>query len=334
MRSRSTRLATDMSPPSKHRGVVVPMVTPVTAAGTIDTEAVDRLVEVLLSGGVQGIFVLGTTGEGSNVADEDRQRLVRQVASRVASRAWVYAGIGDLHPKDAEAGNAYLEAGADAVVARPPIAMPESELAPWYRSLLEDLRGPMVLYNIPMLTGVSIPLELVADLLGHPRFVGMKDSENDVERMRNLVGRFGGRPEFSLFVGVGRLMEEGLRLGADGIVPSVGNLIPASCRALWDASQQGQWAAASQHAARMSAVAAIYQTDRDLNGSLCALKAALSLQRVCEKHMLPPLQALEDSDLQHLAVQLDQLQVAQEGASLSTATETADQLTPRQFPSL
>ena len=85
---------------------------------------------------------------------------------------------------------------------------------------------------MPMTTKVSIPLDVIGQLVGHPRLAGIKDSENNPKRLEELLQRFGGRPDFSIFVGVGALMEAGLQLGADGIVPSVGNLIPDVCRKL------------------------------------------------------------------------------------------------------
>jgi len=291
----------------KHEGVVVPMVTPLTLTGGLDEGAVDRLVETLLEGRVHGIFTLGTTGEGGLISKAERQRLVQRVTERVCKRALVYAGIGDLHPDDAAAGNAYLDAGVDAVVARAPVSMPAEKLHSWFQSLLDQLHGPMILYNIPLLTGVSIPLEVVEQLAGHPRLLGMKDSENDPGRLEMLLRQFGSRPQFSVFVGVGKLMEQGLRLGAHGIVPSVGNLIPETCRQLWDCSRRGDWVAAKQHADRMNTVAAIYQADRDLGESLSALKGALSLRQVCERYMSPPLHPLDEQELSTLAAEMDRL---------------------------
>src|SRR5437879_4806437 len=79
----------------RHEGVVVPMVTPVNAAGDLDEPAVDRLIDFLLTGGVSGIFVLGTTGEGVSVPRPARLRLVRRTVRRVKGRALVYAGLGN-----------------------------------------------------------------------------------------------------------------------------------------------------------------------------------------------------------------------------------------------
>src|SRR5438552_3137620 len=96
---RSKKRVIVMSNGLKHDGVVVPMVTPVTAAGHLDEPAADRLVDFLLAGGVDGIFVLGTTGEGVSVPRTLRRRLVERTVARVRRRAKVYAGIGDTHPK-------------------------------------------------------------------------------------------------------------------------------------------------------------------------------------------------------------------------------------------
>src|SRR5688572_11883510 len=121
MQSRFIKPVIDMNNGFTHTGVVVPMVTPVTTAGQLDEPAVDRLVEFLLAGGVDGIFVLGTTGEAVSVPRAFRRGLVERTVKKVAQRAKVYAGIGDLHPNDLEAGNEYFRVGADAVVARPPV---------------------------------------------------------------------------------------------------------------------------------------------------------------------------------------------------------------------
>jgi 4-hydroxy-tetrahydrodipicolinate synthase len=291
----------------QHEGVVVPMVTPLTSAGRLDEPAVDRLVDQLLAGGVNGVFVLGTTGEGAMISRSDRQRLVDRVVARVQSRALVYAGIGNQQRENATAGNEYLDAGVDAVVVRAPVSMAQAELQSYFRTLLDRLQGPMIIYNIPMLTRVSIPLAVVKQLVGHPRLVGIKDSENDADRLGALLRECGQHPGFSVFVGVGKLMEQGLRLGAHGIVPSVGNLIPETCSQLWQCARRGDWVGAKQHADRMNAVAAIYQAERDLDESLSALKGALSLRNVCQKYMSPPLQAIQEPELRTLALELDRL---------------------------
>src|SRR5712664_2311800 len=166
----------------KYHGVVVPTVTPVTPTGDLDEAALERLIEFLLAGGVDGIFVLGTTGEGPSVPHGTRLKLVQRSVAAVRGRAQLYAGIGGTCLADSvAAANDYFRAGADVVVAQPPVYFPiqPQELLAYFRALLDGLASPLILYNIPATTRVSIPLEVVAELQGHPKLAGMKDSEND-----------------------------------------------------------------------------------------------------------------------------------------------------------
>jgi dihydrodipicolinate synthase/N-acetylneuraminate lyase len=293
----------------KLEGAVVPMVTPVIADGTLDGRAVERVVDFLIAGGVSGIFVLGTTGEGASVSRADRQRLVELAVSRARGRALVYAGIGDTHPEGVDSGNEFLKAGADVIVSRPRISHPLDQLLSWYQGLLDGLDGPLIIYNMPMTTKVSIPLEVIEKLLGHPKLVGMKDSENNPERLEELFRRFGGRPDFAIFVGVGALMARGLKLGAAGIVPSVGNLIPEVCQNLCTSARRGDWTEAENHYSRMNTVSALYQKGRTLNESLTMLKGAMSCRGLCLPHVLPPLRAISETELASLRSEMSQLQL-------------------------
>lgn len=285
-------------------GVVAPMVTPVTDAGNLDEAAVDRLVEFLITGGVHGIFVLGTTGEGVSVPPSIRRQLVKRTVSLARGKTRVYAGISDAHPGEVAAGNEFFEAGVDALVSRPPVSFPAERLLSWYQSLLNGLKGPLLLYNMPATSKVSIPLDAVAALAGHPKLAGIKDSENNAARLEELVRLLGGRPEFSIFVGVGALMAKGLKLGAAGIVPSVANLVPNTCRRLFDAARRADWNDAENHFARMNSVASLYQRGRNLSESLAALKAALHCRGLCDPHVLPPLRRLPPRELEAVRLEM------------------------------
>jgi len=290
----------------------VPLVTPVTAEGDVDDAALDRLIDFQLAGGVEGIFVLGTTGEGLSVPRASRLRTVERTVARVGKRSLVYAGIGDTCLADSlQAGNQYLRAGVDAVVAQPPVYFPlqPHELLAYFKALLAGIEGPLIIYNIPQTTRVSVPLDVMGELLGHPNLIGFKDSENDEPRHQELIRRFGSAPGFAVFVGVGALMAKGLRLGAQGIVPSVGNLVPEACHQLCASIARGDAAEAERQAGRMDAVATLYQKGRTLGQSLAALKAALHLKGLCPPHMLPPLLPVSETELETLRAEMQQLKL-------------------------
>ena len=283
----------------KYHGAVVPMITPFTAQGALDEPALGRLVDSMVAGGVEGIFVLGTTGEGAHVPRALRKKLVELTVRHANKRTLIFVGLGDVRLADLSEANEFFHAGADAVVAHPPISekVPVEKLQGWYQSLLDKLAGPLLIYNMPATTGVSIPLDAVEKLLGHPKLAGIKDSENNPQRVEELLKRFGGKKDFSVFIGVGALMEKGLKLGADGIVPSVGNLIPDICHQLCVAAQAADWGAAENLYSRMSTVAAVYQKGRTLNESLAALKAAVHCRGLCAPDVLPPLLALHQDEV-------------------------------------
>lgn len=165
----------------------------------------------------------------------------------------------------------------------------------------------MILYNIPAINRVSIPLDTVESLLGHPRFVGIKDSENNPARLEELLHRFGGRKDFSIFIGVGALMEIGLKKGAHGIVPSVGNLIPEICCEFILSARNSDWTAVTDHFSRMSAVMSLYQKGRTLNESLSALKAAMHVRGLCRPYVFPPLRSLSNTELEKIREEMAQL---------------------------
>ncbi|HEV2691357.1 MAG TPA: dihydrodipicolinate synthase family protein [Verrucomicrobiae bacterium] len=296
---------------SKYHGAVVPLVTPFTAQGTLDGAALNRLVDSQIAGGVEGIFVLGTTGEGAYVPRALHKKLVELTVKRANKRTLIFVGLGDVRLAEMDRVNEFFQVGADGVVAHPPISekVPLEKLGGWFKTLLDRVAGPLLIYNMPATTGVSIPLDAVESLLGHPRLAGIKDSENNPQRVEELLKRFGGKKDFSVFIGVGALMEKGLKLGADGIVPSVGNLIPEVCHQLCVAAQTADWGAVESHYARMSAVAALYQKGRTLNESLAALKAAVHCRGLCTPDVLPPLLSLPKLEVEKIRTQMAELQL-------------------------
>lgn len=281
-----------MNAATRYQGVTVPLVTPVTRRGELDKDALDRLLEFQLRAGVDGVFVLGTTGEGPSLPRAQRLRVVEQTVARVAGRALVYAGISENSLAEAVAmADQYFAAGANVVVGFSPAYYPLTppEIRAWFERLLDAVPGPLLLYNIPATTRVSIPLEILPSLLGHPRLVGIKDSEPDSKRLEKLLRQFSDVSGFSIFIGVGAYMGEGLKLGASGIVPSAGNLVPDVCRRMCAAAARQDWPEVERLAERAFRVAQLYQRQRTLGQSLAALKAALAEMGLCQPHMLPPL---------------------------------------------
>lgn len=290
----------------KHDGVIVPMNTLVTTTGELDERAAEQLCEQLAAHELH-IFVLGTTGESASVPPAARGRLV-DIAVRVArKRVRVYAGISANALVDSlAAGREYLAAGVDGVVAHAPwfFQLNDAEIEGWFTQLARELRGPLMLYNIPQVTRHSVSIDVAARLAELPGAIGFKDSENTPGRLEALHERLGGRPNFALLMGTASLSTIALRRGYDGLVPSSANFAPAAWRDLYKAARAGRWEEAEPIQQRMIALAKILQQGRSLGQSLAAMKAALHLHGIGSGAMLPPLQPLDTAALEKLREEL------------------------------
>jgi dihydrodipicolinate synthase/N-acetylneuraminate lyase len=278
----------------KHRGVIVPLVTPVTATGELDEAAAIRLVDHLASNGC-GMLVLGTTGEVASLPFALRRRYVELAVRTAAKRTPVFAcAASNCVSISVDSANEYLAAGADAAVGILPnyFKLEPAEILAYFEQLSAGIRGPLMVYNMPATTGMSIPLDVIETLSQRPNIAGLKDSEGTAGRREAVAQRFGGRPDFSLFMGIAAHSIPALRLGFDGLVPSSGNLYPERWHQLFQAAGAGDWTVAEQLQQQLDAVGAVFQRNRTLGQSLAALKAGLGLRALCGPAMVPPLQAL------------------------------------------
>jgi len=282
----------------RHRGVIVPLVTPVTHAGQLDQPAAERLVEHLASNGC-GMLVLGTTGEVASLPATLRRRYV-EIAVRVAAkRVPVFACIAANCVSDSiEAAGDYLRSGVDSVVAMLPnyFKLGPGEMQAYFEQLSVGIDGPLLLYNMPQTTGMSLSVEVIEQLSRRPNITGLKDSESTAGRRELVAERLGGRPDFSLFMGVAANSVAALKLGFVGLVPSSGNLYPERWHELYTAAQTGNWSRAEELQQQLDTIGAVFQRNRTLGQSLAALKAGVGLRKLCSPAMVPPLTALDEAD--------------------------------------
>ena len=276
----------------RFHGVVVPMVTPFAEDETLDEPAVRRILDYLLEGGIRALLLLGTTGEGASMHRDLRRRLMAAAIEHVGGRASIYVNVSnDSLAASIEEARAYAEVGVDAVVAHLPVYYPLEPFAMrgWFERLANDVPLPLFLYNIPMTTGMSIPVDTVVALSEHPNVAGMKDSEYDLKRMETLLVKLGDRADFAYFVGPSGYAKDGLARGASGFVPGVGNLLPDVCQRLMDAAELGDQATAARMQDRMKQIGDTYQAHGSISHAVPLIKAGMSALGLCGPTVLPPL---------------------------------------------
>lgn len=293
----------------KYQGVVVPMITPVTKEGTLDTQAVERIIEFFAKAGVSPLL-MGTTGEGNSVSQKDGLLFVETAVKAAKKRITIYAGLtGNCFSEQLQQAEAYTKAGADVIVATLPTyyALTPEQMENYYRTLADSITGPLMLYNILATTHMSIPVDVIKRLSEHKNIVGLKDSERDLERMAQCIEIAKSREDFCYFCGWAAQSAHSLELGGDGIVPSTGNFVPEMFQQLYEAAVKGDMATANRLQDETNEIAKIYQKDRTLGQSLAALKVMMGTKGLCGPDMLMPLTRLSAEEEQTIKAKADAL---------------------------
>lgn len=279
--------------------MVVPMITPLNKDLTVDIEAVERIMKLFSKNSINPLL-LGTTGESSSISETESCRLVRAAVKAKGENQCVYAGlVGNQVDGLIERGNKYMELGADCVVATLPsyYILTPTQMTEFYTLLANEISGPVMMYNIKATTQMTIPLDVVEELSAHPNIYGLKDSERDAERMTQCIVSYKDNADFSYFCGWGAQSAGSLELGADGIVPSTGNIVPEMYGKLFSAALNKDWKECNKWQEITDKVAVIYQKDRTLGESLAALKVLMNGEGVCSATMMPPLTELSVTEV-------------------------------------
>ncbi len=280
-------------------GVVVPMITPLNKDFTVDTEAVDRIMRLFDKHSINPL-VLGTTGESSSISETESYRFVEAAVRAKGKNQCVYAGlVGNQVESLIERGNKFIELGADCVVATLPsyYILTPAQMTAFYTQLADEISSPVMMYNIKATTQMTIPLDVVEQLSFHPNIYGLKDSERDADRMKSCIETYKENANFSYFCGWGAKSEESMKLGADGIVPSTGNIVPEMYGKLYSAALNNAWSECSKWQEATDKVAVIYQNNRTLGESLAALKVLMNGAGICNLTMMPPLTELLETEI-------------------------------------
>ncbi|KDN54201.1 dihydrodipicolinate synthase family protein [Flavobacterium seoulense] len=282
----------------KYHGVVVPMVTPFGTDLNIDLNAVTVLVNHLIDGGCHP-FVLGTTGESSSVSFENKIALVKKTVEVAKGKATIYAGIaGNCFQESLDQAKAFTDLGVDVLVAHVPYYYPLSQnhILNYFNQLASAVSLPLIVYNMPMTTNMSIDLEIADQLSQHPNIVGYKESERGEERMEKAISLWKNRSDFSYLLGWAAKSYEAMLLGADGLVPSTGNLTPQLYHTIYQSVFDGNNALAQKAQVKSDAISKIYQENQILCNSIPILKYLLSKYNLITKEVLLPMIAVNAAE--------------------------------------
>jgi len=294
------------------QGVLPALMTPLDADARLDRAGLGRLLDHILAVPVAGVSPGGSTGEGPLLPAPLRVELTRAVAERLSPEQWLVAGV---PAPSAEAALAEIEtlanAGASAALLPPPWYYPldPGEVTAYFAGVADVAALPLVLYDIPRFTKVSIAPTTVAELAAHPNIVGIKDSSGDFEHLSATVWATAGRADFSVLTGTDSTLVAALLTGAAGTIAASVNIVPAVMQAIHDEVRAGHLEEAGALQRRVASVA----TACSAAGFPAGWKAALEVLGICGRWPAPPLVATSEERFDELTVALEGLGVRRAG---------------------
>ncbi|MHB1006095.1 MAG: dihydrodipicolinate synthase family protein [Chloroflexota bacterium] len=297
-------------------GIFPPILTPMTPSEAIDLASMKRLVDYLITKGVHGLWVMGTTGEFPSFDVSERARGVEAAISAANGRVPVVVNVGDCSTRLVlrHAENA-LKAGADAIAVTPPYYYPNSqdELLAHFRLVREKIDLPLLIYNIPQTVKTKTEVATALKLAEEGTVIGIKDSQNDLDWFRQvMVGAQQRGLDFRGFLGTRFLIDAAQTIGGHGSIPSMSNVVPSACVQTYEAARRGDWAGAAKHQERVMAVERISKVAQGgcPNAALfSAMKTILAKQGVIAHNTLSAplrqLTAAEVAKLEAVAAELE-----------------------------
>jgi 4-hydroxy-tetrahydrodipicolinate synthase len=292
-------------------GIIPPLITPLVDQDTLDIEGLERLIDHVLAGGVHGIFVLGTTGEGPSVGARLRQEMIERTCRQVAGRAPVLAGVTDCSFTDSvRLARHAADAGASAVVSAGPLYFPLTQklLLRYFERLAAQCALPVFLYNAPSCSHVTIEVETVAQASELSNIAGLKDSSGNMGYLHQVRRSVAARPEFTVLVGPEELLAEAVLFGVHGGVSGGANLFPRLYVSLYEAAKRGDANTVRLlHASVIEVCARIFEAGSYGSHYLQGLKYAASLLGLCRESVAMPYGPLDADGKRRVAAAVELL---------------------------
>ena len=206
-------------------GSAVAIVTPMNADGSINYDVFADLIEEQINGGTDAIVVCGTTGEASTMTDEEHIEAIRFTVEKVAKRVPVIAGTGSNDTGYAIELSKQAEAvGADALLQVTPYYNKTSQrgLVAHFTAIADAVNIPIILYNVPSRTGMTISVDTYIELSKHPNIVATKEASGNF----SLIAEIAAKTDLDIYSGNDDQVLGVLAFGGKGVISVSANVIP------------------------------------------------------------------------------------------------------------
>jgi 4-hydroxy-tetrahydrodipicolinate synthase len=285
-------------------GIIPPVCTPFNPAREVDVASLERLLGFLLEEGVNGVFVLGSSGETAYLTDAQRDVIVEVAVKTVAGQVPVLAGLIDMTTSRMieHAGRA-LGLGADALVATAPFyaqVTEPPEIDRHFRALKGACGAPLLAYDIPVAVHSKLGQVELIELANDHIIDGLKDSSGDIAAMREVIVGTRARQKFAVFTGSELIVDCAMLAGASGAVPGLGNVDPQGFVELYQSCRDGDWEKARSQQERLITLFGLTRCAKPGKGrsasGLGGFKTALMLRGIIATNLMALPQAALDDD--------------------------------------
>ncbi|MBI3784372.1 MAG: 4-hydroxy-tetrahydrodipicolinate synthase [Deltaproteobacteria bacterium] len=271
--------------------------------GRLDAAALERIVELQIAGGTSALVPCGSTGESATLTHQEHIDIVRSVVKWARGRVPVIAGTGSNSTAEAIAlTKAAKDAGADAaLLISPYYNKPTQEgIFQHYRTIAEQTRFPLIVYNIPGRTGSKIEATTVARLAEVDHIIGLKEATGSLDEVQEVIRLCGD--SFEVYSGDDALTLPIMAVGGTGAISVVSNLMPAESAAMANAALAGDFAKARKlHYEILPVMRALF-----LETNPIPIKAAMSMAGHCRDELRAPLLPISDGPRARLKAVLQQ----------------------------
>ena len=233
------------------QGSIVALVTPFSEDGSVDFDALGRLIDFHLENGTDASLVLGTTGESSTMTHEEDDAVCEFAVKRVAGRVPVIAGSGSNSTQTMlEKSLSFQKLGADGLLLITPYYNKSNEegIYQHFKTVLDAVDIPCILYNVPGRTGCSISERNVVRLAQHPNAIGIKEASGNVSYAAKVARHLSD--DFMMFSGNDDIVVPMMSLGARGVISVWANVMPREVHEMTQAFLAGDTARALEEQLR------------------------------------------------------------------------------------
>jgi 4-hydroxy-tetrahydrodipicolinate synthase len=298
------------------RGCATALVTPFTADGAIDEDALTRLIEYQLAGGVKLLVPCGTTGESATMTEEEDQRVIKRTVALARGRARVIAGTGSNSTAAAiENSKIAKDLGADAILVVAPYYNKPTQpgLYAHFGAIAEAVDLPIVIYNVPGRTSCNISADTTLRLArDFANIVAVKEASGDLSQITEILR---GRPEdFRVLSGDDALTFPMIALGADGLISVASNEAPELMARMVDLALTEKWHEARELHYRLLPLMEV----NFIESSPGPVKAGLSMMNLIGENYRLPLVPIEEKSRTRLREVLSELDLLKEAAHATT----------------